>query len=596
MMTRGHLSVSAGAALAGLMVSVLGASAQVRAPVERNLPPDVTDGRADLRMTPPVLTSEADKTPLGVALRGIHLAGPKDPIDASSSPGIRIGAIDGLPPAPLEQALAPFLGQPVSRKLIADIQVAVARVYRGAGYPFMSVTVPPQEITGGVLTFRVVEFRTGTVVVQGGDASLAHRLRTGPGERINAPALDEDLAWLNRTPYRSVSGVFAPGDEVGLSTLNLQVTEQKPWQVFAGWSNTGTHATGFDRSFAGFGAALPMLRDSYMSYQLTGSWNFWRDPTSVGSGPDQPNYYSQAGRLVLGVGDRQSLEIVPSYVATRQTGAEASFTYDNSTLEVPVLYRTAISNFLPGTYWGDLILGANFKTVSRTSYFAESDVGGADAGLFNLIAGWSMSRPDAFGLTNLELRLVGNPGGVVDGNTAQSWSQYSAGRITDVNYVYGGVDISRVTRLTAGYSWNSQFSGILAGDALPDTEQLSLGGIYATRGYTLDDGNVDTGFFWRNELRTPTLPVLSSLGVAGVHDQLSPFLFVDVGWGHNYGYPSVLGPVSSSNVSMVGVGGGADYAFAGNLTASLVTGVALTDAGHTQAGDVSVQTRLYVSF
>lgn len=594
-MSCGRLSLSAGAVLAGLVVSVFGASAQVRAPVERNLPPDVTEP-GNFRVTPPALAGESDDTPLGVALRGIRLAGPKDGIDAPSSPGIRIGAIDGLPPAPLERALAPFLGQPVSRKLIADIQAAVARVYRAEGYPFMSVTVPPQEITGGILTFRVVEFRTGAVVVQGADPSLAQRVRAVPGERINAPALDEDLAWLNRTPYRSVSGVFAPGDEVGQSTLTLEVTEQKPWQVFAGWSNTGTHATGFDRSFAGFGAALPALRDSFISYQATGSWNFWQDPASVGAGPDQPNYYSQAARLVLGVGDRQSLEIVPSYVATRQTGAEADFAYRNSTLEVPVLYRTAISNFLPGRYLGDLILGTSFKTVSRTSYFAERDIGGADAGLFNLIAGWSISRPDAFGLTNLELRLVGNPGGVVDGNNAQSWSQYSAGRITDVNYVYGGADISRVTRLPGGYSWNSQFSGILAGEALPDTEQISLGGMFATRGYTLDDGNADTGFFWRNELRTPTLPGLSALGVAGARDQLSPYLFLDVGWGHNYSYQGVIGPVASFDVSMAGVGAGIDYAFAGNLTASLVAGVALTDAGYTQPGDVTVQARLYVSF
>lgn len=586
---------AAGAALFGLVASAGAARAQARAPLERNLPPAVT-GQGQLTVSPPDLIGTADDTPLGVSLQGIRLAGPTDPIDAPPAPGLRIGAIGALPPAPLERALAPFLGQPVSRRLIADIQAAVARVYRGEGYPFMSVTVPPQEITGGVLTFRVVEFRTGAVEVKGGEASLARRVRAVPGERIHAAALDEDLAWLNRFPYRSVSGVFAPGDDVGLSTLTLEVTAQKPWQVFAGWSNTGTHATGFDRIFAGFGAALPMLRDSFISYQATGSWDFWRDPASVGSGPGQPSYYSQAARVVLDLGDRQSLEIVPSYVATRQSGEFQDFVYDNSTLEVPVLYRTALSNLLPGVYLGDVILGTSFKTVSRSGYFAESAIGGADAGLFNLIAGWSISRPDAYGLTSVDLRLVGNPGGVVDGNDARNWSLYSGGRITDVNYVYAGADISRVTRLAAGYSWNSQFSGILAGEALPDTEQISLGGMYATRGYTLDDGNADSGFFWRNELRTPTLPGLSALGGTGARDQLSPYLFLDVGWGHNYGYQGVVGPVASFDVSMAGAGAGIDYAFAGNFTASLVAGVALTEAGYTQPGDVTVQARLYLSF
>ncbi len=120
--------------------------------------------------------------------------------------------------------------------------------------------------------------------------------------------------------------------------------------------------------------------------------------------------------------------------------------------------------------------------------------------------------------------------------------------------------------------------------------------MYATRGYTLDDGNADTGFFWRNELRTPTFPLLSSLGLPNVTDVVSPFAFLDVGWGHSYGYQGVLGPVSSQNVSMAGIGVGVDYSMARNVTASFVAGVALTDAGYTQAGDVTLQGRIAVSY
>lgn len=586
------------AALAGLALTAASGPAfaqRAAVPVERNLPP-VVSGQGRLVIGPQDLALSRDETPLGVALRGIRLLGPKDSLATRPRPGIVIGNIGDLPRAGLEQAMQPFLGRPVTRKLIGEIQAAVSKVYRAAGYPFVSVTLPPQEITGGVLTLQVVEFRIGGVKVQGGDPALAGQVRAVPGQRISAEALDEDLTWLNRTPYRSVSGVFSPGADVGLSTLTLDVTQEKPWQVFGGWSNTGTHATSLDRYFIGFGALLPGLKDSYVSYQATGSWNFWSNPGSVGTGPEQPLYYSQAGRVVLGLGDRQSLEIVPSYVATRQAGTIPAFSYTYETLEVPVYYRTAISNLLPGTYLGDLVLGATGKNVNRSSYFTGEGIGGAQAGLFELVVGWSISKPDEYGLTSLDLKLFANPGGVVGGNDSQSWIAYSGGRVTDVNYVYAAADITRVTRLPAGFSWVSAFSGIAAGQALPDTEQISLGGMYATRGYTLDDGNADTGFFWRNELRTPTFPLLSSLGLPNVTDVVSPFAFLDVGWGHSYGYQGVLGPVSSQNVSMAGIGVGVDYSMARNVTASFVAGVALTDAGYTQAGDVTLQGRIAVSY
>lgn len=585
------------ALLAGFGVS--SAQAQRVAPIERNLPPVIT-GQGGVVLGPQDLAGSSDDSPLGILLAGLTLIGPTESLPLRPAAGIRVGNIGAIERLPLEKALAPFLGQSLSLKRISEIQAAIAKAYRAAGYPFVSVVVPPQEVTGGVLVLRVVEFRTGAVRVIGAtpgtEADLAARLRAAPGQRIWAPALDEDLTWLNRHPYRTVNVVFAPGDDLGLSTLTLEVTPQKPWQVFAGASNTGTHSTGFDRYYAGFGAMLPGLPESFVSYQVTGSGDFWADPGSVGAGATQPNYYSQSARLVIGTGARQSVEIAPNYVASRQNEVGTVFAFDSMTFELPILYRTAVSNLLPGVFAGDLILGASGKTVSRGSYFDGADIGGASADLFQLILGWAVTRTDAWGLTSLDARLVANPGGVLGGNNAAAWEAYSAGRVTDVTYVYGAADITRVTRLPEGLSWVSQFSGVAAGQPLPSTEQLSLGGLYATRGYTLDDATVDTGLVWRNELRAPAFPLLSKLGVGNVTDEVSPYAFLDVGWGHLYGYESELGPVAHQDFSLAGVGLGVDYTFNRNLTATLVAGVALTDAIYSRPGDITVQARIYVSY
>ena len=582
-----------------LLLPAVQAAAQARAPLERNTPPAVSGGGGGLVISPQALTGSPDDTPLGVDIAGIVLVGPQENVPVGGVRGVRVGAIGDIDAAPLSTALAPFLGKPLSRKRIADIQAAIAKVYRAAGYPFVSVTVPPQEVTGGTLVLRVIEFRSGGVKVSGADASatadILERVRVAQGGRISADALNEDLDWLNRSPYRSVSGVFAPGDALGLSTLTLEVTQQKPWQVFAGWSNTGTHTTGFDRYFAGFGAAIPGLSDSFVSYQLTGSSDFWTDPGSVGSGADQPNYYSQAARFVISTGARQSLEIVPNYVATRQNGTSDLFDFDETTFEIPVTYRTAVSNLVPGLYAGDLLLGATATTLSRTSYFDGQDIGGADAGLFEVNIGWSLQRSDAFGATSIDLRAYANPGGVVGGNDDAAWSAFSAGRVSDAQYGYGVIDVTRTTRLPIGLSWVTQVNALIAGQSLPDTDQLALGGLYATRGYTLDDGAADTGVVWRNELHLP-FPMLSALGAKGVTDLLSPFAFFDVGWGRAYGFASPLGAVPTQDFNLAGTGLGFDYQLANNVSATLVGGVALSDAVYTEAGDINVQGRIFVAY
>src|SRR5690606_35874799 len=210
---------------------------------------------------------ERDETPLGVDIAGIRLIGASAPVLDRPSAGIAIAGIDGAPETELNAALAPFLSQPLSLARIAEIQSAIAGAWRDSGHPFVSVTVPPQEITSGVLQLRVIEFRTGVLTASGTTPERGERLRRGvrsaPGERIEVRRLEEDLDWLNRHGYRRIEAVFEPGDEQGLSDIELAVTEDKPWQVYGGWSNTGSEAA--DRYFLGAGLWIPALNDLTLS-------------------------------------------------------------------------------------------------------------------------------------------------------------------------------------------------------------------------------------------------------------------------------------------------------------------------------------------
>ncbi|MCW2249060.1 hemolysin activation/secretion protein [Azospirillum fermentarium] len=606
--------LAAPAVLLSLLEPLSGAAfAQAPVTVERNLPPAAVSGGGLRPGGTPAL--EADDTPLGVDLAGFRLIGLNDPVMPAPPAGITVTGVEGLGQQGFADALGPFLGQPLTRKRLADAQAAVAKAYREAGWPFVSVTAPPQEITGGVLHLRVVPFRTGKVRVREENgaaaengAALAAAVRAPSGALIEADRISEDLDWLNRFPYRQLNGVFEPGSDPGASDLTLEISRRRPWQAFAGVSNTGSlRSRNLDRVFVGFAAGVEALNDLTLSYQLTGGRDAVSDPGSLTlSGNSRPSYASHAGRIIIPTFARQAVSLTPSFVATSQDSAGGLLTIRNTTVELPILYRSALSNIdgrLAG--WGDLYGGVTPKWLSRKVLSQGTGLASGAAGVFDLTVGWGGSWPQAGGgSTTIDLRAVVNRAGVVPGNSRAAWNGFSNGRVEDADYAYLYGVVSRTAPLAGvawlgGVSWNVEFTGQLAGKALPETEQLAIGGLYATRGYTLNDGCVDTGFVLRNEVRLPSFAALGRLGAVGggpVEDAVSPFVFLDASHGHNYNFGALKGIGERADTTLVGLGAGVDYTLGQSLQAGVNAGVALTNGPETSRGTLTAQARILVSF
>lgn len=567
-------------------------SAFAQSALERNLPEQVAPAPGTVLIGEPDY-GQGDDTPLGVDVAGVRLIGQDEAVAAKAPYGVTVSNVANIAPQAATAALQPFVGQPLTRALIVRMQSELAAVWRGQGFPFVSVTVPPQEITSGVLTLRVVEFHAGKVVTEGTavERNLAGHVRLVPGSRIAADAIEEDLDWLNRNPYRRVEGVFAPGDETGASDFTLKVTKDRPWSVFGSYANTGSEATGKDRWSLGGGAWIPELNDMTVSYRFTRSGEFWRDGKLTSLDVARPGYLSHAARFDLPTLPRQALSIAPNYVRTNELVAGTPFSFDNRTFELPILYRSAVSNVLPGHYWGDVYVGVEPKWVKRTTAFDGIDVAKGDAALFNLVFGWAGDFSDPYGNTRIDARIKANPGGVLANNSDAAWAAFTGGRVTDAAYVTFGIDIARTTRLPHDFFWVSQFSGLIAGQALPDTERLGLGGFYAVRGYGSEEAAGDTGLVWRNELRGPTFSPLAISGM-GLADSASPFVFVDLGHGYDF--------AARDHATIASTGLGLDYAIGANLSASLTGAVALANADndptHTRAGDWIFNASLRIAY
>jgi hemolysin activation/secretion protein len=561
--------------------------------IERNLPPAEVSQPQEI-LAPNATPGSQDATPIGPALKGLLLLGPRDGVRTAPVTDVAPGLVPRLNTPEAWSLLRPYLGKPLSRKLIAEIEATIARFYRQAGYPFVSISTPPQVIGGGVLQVRVVEFRDGTVKVTGVKGRTAERVREGvrlqPGQTVNAPDLSADLDWLNRNPFHHVEAIFSPGDALGRTDLDLQTTQTKPWQVYAGYSNSGSSATGYDRYLLGGQVGGLIGPGSLLSYQFTASPDFFDDHGKILADTDHPEYLSHGLRAAIPFAPRQEIEASFDHVESNTTSASSAgpFAIRQDTDELSLGYRTSFSNF--SAIPGDLSLGLEAKHEGRTTFFAGVNVLETAEEVYQLYLGWSGVFTDARGRTSIDLTLHDSPGGLSAVNSGQGFDTFSDGRITSASYAYVNLQASRTTRLPKGWTLSQVIIAQYSGSPLPDTEQLGVGGEDLVRGYTLDDGAYDTAIVSRNELRPPAFAVLPQIlpHTWRMPDQLSPFAFVDAASGSENLVHKSAHPIST--------GLGADYLLGRHLSLNLTGAYALEDGPFTKAGNLMLETKATLTF
>lgn len=552
-----------------LLLASMGAATSVHAQVIERYAPVPPEAAPRSLIEPNALPDEQDATPIGPPLRALVLLGPNEAARGQAADGLTIGEVSRLraDEDAVAKRLRPFLGQPLSRKLIAEIQASLAGRYRELRHPFVSLSTPEQEISGGALQIRVIEFVAGDIRLSGAASEAeAARLRDGIGLQTGAPidavVLGSELDGLNRYPFRRVQAVFSPSTALGVSDLALVVQHGRPWQVYGGYSNDGSPGTGSDRYFLGGAVGGLLGRDSVLSAQATGSKD------AVG-GSDDPHYQGLALTYVLPVGRSGLFEASADGVVTHQ--AIAPFAIRQQALQGAFGYRWPVADWLGGQASSSLRTGVELKRQIATTYFSGVPVYDVAMNVYQAYIGYSRFDQDV----SLDLVARLSPGGIDDASSDARVVLYSQGRLKRADYGYLSLDYSRVTQLPRNLSLRTQVSGQFATAALPRTEQAGLGGRTLIRGYTLDGGAFDSALMMRNELHLP-------------QQIFDPYVFVDVGHGRDNALRA------GSDLASVGVG--ARLHLANHIGIQFDAGRALSDNQSVRSGDWRAHGSITVTF
>lgn len=490
------------------------------------------------------------------AISGFELAG-EVPLDAGET----------------ARVLAPFIGPKATLDVLQKAAAALEAALAAKGYGLHRVALPAQEL-GGKVALNVVKFVIGKVTVQGNTvfseanvrASLPE-LREGASPNFSRLAVQTSIA--NESAARQVQLTIKESEEADRIDAQVTVRDGRAWSGSLSVANTGTDATGNDRSTIALSHANLFDADHQASVAFTTSMERSDTVKQLGLNYRIPLY-------------RQGAVVGMSYTASDVVGNFGSFnsTGAGQTLGVNVSMYAAPQGGYRG-YWtvalDDKIFNATringtpvFGQVDRNSrplslgYAARSE---SDTSLWSYDAQWAINLPGDAGNTLAAYRVE---------DLRINTVQWSALRGT----------ASWLAPLPAGWTWGLKGQWQYSPDALIAGEQLGLGGAAFGRGTSERNTSGDSGVAASLEVTTRELqPGLRFVG------------FVDAGWltNNNAGASTAAKPAIDQLASMgVGLRYNTAALSLGAEWGHVVTGVTQPPGGNpnlARAGD----TRLHVN-
>jgi hemolysin activation/secretion protein len=189
---------------------------------------------------------------------------------------------------------------------------ALQLLYRELGFATISVTLPRQKLTNGIVRVRVVEGKLARIKVEGNHYYSSENVRRAlpsleTNILLNTKWLQPELDLANQSQDRQIYPVLSPGQEPGTSDLTLKVKDRLPLHGHLEINDKSTPGT-------------PLLRaDSAIQYdnlwqrdhQVGFDYNF--SPQSMKPGEQMPQFYDQptvasySGYYRMPLGDNHGL-------------------------------------------------------------------------------------------------------------------------------------------------------------------------------------------------------------------------------------------------------------------------------------------------
>lgn len=437
----------------------------------------------------------------------------------------------------IKQILRRNLGQPITLRRLNEMSRDIIKAYRRCGQPVVDVQIPEQKITSGSVQIVVIESRIDRILVSGGEYSNSCALRdeitnSVVGNRIYESCLQEDLFWLNRSPFRRVELDLQSGSKDQTSDLLFNVHDVRPVRGYVGYEDTGVETLGRERLIGGLVLGDVFGQDGRLGYQYT-------------TDADMSALHAHAASYQVDFGREWSLLAYGSWASSSPTLPAPLIQSGESWQAGLAMSQYAIRT---ATEEQSISLGIDFKSTDNSLEFGTTNVSTSTADLIQLNIGYDgLWRQRNGNFLSLSYDLNIGPGsGFTSNSSAANFSSIRAA--TDPSYFYWRSQASARAALGSKFEFRGNAVGQISNDRLLFSETLGLGGYDSVRGYDQRTLNGDSGWILNLEVG----PNPWNRERFGQQTSTRIFTFADFGQASTKG--SVVGEIGDEIISSVGIG------------------------------------------
>ncbi len=462
----------------------------------------------------------------------------------------------------LEERLLPlFMEKALTTADVTAIKREIILYYRDHDRLLVDVHIPEQDVTDGILTFQITEGRLGEVSVQGNryfsTKLIKSYIKLKPGATIDDSALTNDLAFINRNPFRHADLVYSAGKELGTTDVEVYVRDHFPLRVYVGTDNTGIKATDRLRYFTGFNWGKAFWLDHLLSFQYTTSPDFYK---FQGYTLSYTAFLPWRNTLLLYGG--YSSTHVPitkneKHAETKGITGQASFRYG-----IPLKPKNYLLH--------EIHAGYDFKRTNNSFQFSEGDlIKGSLTNLTQFVFEYNFGYERGIQKIGFDIELFISPFSWIPNQSEEDF--HSLNPHASPEYAYSKFAIDYSVKMPENFIWKLFFEAQVATGSLLPSEQVGLGGYDTVRGYNERALNSDEGILVSTEFWGPTFS--PSFGL--LSDVLQPLVFFDYGLAHDI---DKIRSVKQTDWLM-GIGPGIRYAISSNFSSRLDMGFKLHRKG-----------------
>jgi hemolysin activation/secretion protein len=399
-----------------------------------------------------------------------------------------------LPAPEVERLVAPYTGKD---KDFADIQRALEgleQAYRERGYGVVQVILPEQDITRGVVQFRVLQPRIGRVTVEGNTHFDADNIRRSlptvkEGETPNSREIARNLQLTAEHPTKQTNVLLRSGASEDTVDVGIKVADEKPWRAFFTLDNTGTGSTGYFRSGVGLQHSNLFDRDHSLTATYITSPGHWDDVSIYGLGYRIPYYHLNS-----------SLELIAGYSDVASGTVPGLFNVSGSGTVGAVRWNYILPK------WGEveqkIALGLDYRGFKNDA----TDVTGALVTPDITVRPASVTYSGLRRMTAAEFSFYGGLARNIPGGNDGEQQHFEASRPgANANYTVIRAGLNYVRQFRNEWQMRVGLNGQVTSDSLVSGEQYGIGGPDSVRGYPLRDVTGDNGYSGQAEIYTPDL-------------------------------------------------------------------------------------------